>query len=154
MSADTHTTAPRHGATDERFAAASRQSRLVEEFPSGGQPAVAATGEGMLAWAEDSRTMPVIAREQPRLRQIMGVCGWAAILGVVGLAVGIRGLIADLMSEAPGWYEPMMIGVGLTGIALTVGAFVSVHRRRTPYILLGAATVVLGYAIFLTAQAL
>src|SRR5215831_421019 len=34
------------------------------------------------------------ASEAPRLRQLMGVCGWAAILGGVGLVIGIRDLIA------------------------------------------------------------
>jgi hypothetical protein len=131
MSTDTHLTAPPHGTS----------------------PVVTA-GERVFTWADDSTTVPVVGGRQPRLRQIMGVCGWAAVLGAIGLVVGIRGFIADLMSTTPSWYEPMMIGVGLTGIALTVGAFVSVHRRRTPYILLGAATLVLGYAIFLTFQAL
>jgi hypothetical protein len=107
----------------------------------------------MLSWSDETRAVPVVGRE-PRLRQIMGVCGWAAVLGAIGLVVGIRGFVADLMDATPSWYEPMMIGVGLAGIALTVGAFISVHRRRTPYILLSLATVVLGYAIFLTAQAL
>jgi hypothetical protein len=127
MSADTHTTAPRHGATDTST---------------------------MLAWTDDSRSLPRVESSQPRLRQMLGVCGWAAVLGAIGLVVGIRGFYADLMDATPNWYEPMMIGVGLTGIALTVGAFISVQRRRTPYILLSAATLVLAYAIFLTAQAI
>lgn len=153
MSADTHTTAPRQGATDERLAAAARRQRL-DGRP--GVPTVPASagGDAGLTWAEDSRPVPVIARQPPRLRQIMGVCGWAALLGAIGLIVAVRGFIADLMDETPNWYEPMMIGVGLTGITLTVGAFISVHRRRTPYILLSAATVVLAYAILLTVQAL
>lgn len=152
MSADTHTTAPRHGATDERLAAAARPQRLDRR--PGAQPvATGAGGDAGLTWAEDSRPVPVVG-QPPRLRQIMGVCGWAAVLGAIGLIVAIRGFIADLMEETPDWYEPMMIGVGLTGIALTVGAFISVHRRRTPYILLSAATVVLAYAILLTVQAL
>jgi hypothetical protein len=81
---------------------------------------------------------------------MLGVCGWAAVLGTLGLVVGVRGFIADLMEATPGWYEPVMIGVGLVGILLTVGAFATVHRRRLPYLLLSAATVVLAYAILLT----
>jgi len=83
----------------------------------------------------------------------MGVCGWAAVLGGLGLVVGVRGLIGDLMGLAPSWYEPSMIVVGLIGILLTVGAFVTVHRRRTPYLLLGASTLSLVYAMVLTATA-
>jgi hypothetical protein len=107
--------------------------------------------DGALTWAaSETRQLHEVEAPQPRLRQIVGVCGWAALLGVLGLAVGIRGLLADLIDYTPSWYEPMMIGIGLLGIGLTAGAFVSVHRRRTPYILLSAATVVLAYAIFLT----
>jgi hypothetical protein len=110
-------------------------------------------GSGPLTWAEDSTTLPVV-RAAPRLRQLMGVCGWAAILGAVGLIVGIRGFIGDLMGQTPSWYEPTMIGVGIVGIGLTVAAFATVHRRRMPYALLTAATAVLVYAVLLTVSAL
>jgi hypothetical protein len=83
----------------------------------------------------------------------MGVCGWAAVLGVIGLVVGLRGFIGDLVGAAPDWYEPAMITVGLVGIGLTVAAFATVQRRRLPYALLGGATAVLIYAITLTAAA-
>ncbi|HEY7225534.1 MAG TPA: hypothetical protein VH561_18320 [Micromonosporaceae bacterium] len=163
MSADISTSAPRHGvpapavAPDRRVATVdARRGRLAlddEEMRSALLVSPAGS-EAALTWAQDSTGLRRFVRPQPRLRQIIGVCGWAALLGVLGLAVGIRGFIADLMDATPSWYEPMMIGVGLVGIALTVGAFVSVHRRRTPYLLLSAATVVLAYAIFLTGSAL
>ena len=163
MSADTHTSTPRHGAhttaagVDERYAGNSyemaRRGRLATVADEHSAPPVP-TGSGALTWDQDSAAVPVVPAPQPRLRQMLGVCGWAAVLGAIGLVVGIRGFYADLMDATPNWYEPMMIGVGLTGIALTVGAFISVQRRRTPYILLSAATLVLAYAIFLTAQAI
>jgi len=84
----------------------------------------------------------------------MGVCGWAAVLGALGLVIGIRGFVADLAGAAPGWYEPTMIVVGVVGIGLTVAAFAAVHRRRMPYILLSAATVVLAYSMLVTVTAL
>ena len=161
MSGDTHTGEVRRGrlaTVDGDYAS----DHTAPEHASGPQPASARpdghTGETfdsepMLTWAADSSLMPVVGT-QPRLRQMLGVCVWAAVLGVVGLIVGLRGFIAALMHETPSWYEPMMGGIGGLGIALTVAAFVSVHRRRTPFILLGAATAVLGYAIFLTAQAI
>jgi hypothetical protein len=46
-----------------------------------------------------------------------------------------------------------MIAVGLLGIGLTVGAFITVQRRRLPYVLLGGASLVLLYAMALTATA-
>jgi hypothetical protein len=160
VSADTHTSTPRHGvpssavADDERYAGTDHgphRGRLATADPA---PLAAPAGNSPLAWAQDSAVLPVLGRPQPRLRQMLGVCGWAAVLGALGLVVGIRGFWADLMDLAPSWYEPTMIGVGLVGIALTVGAFATVHRRRTPYVLLTAATGVLAYAILLTATTL
>jgi hypothetical protein len=109
---------------------------------------------GSLTWARPtSDGLPIVQREQPRMRQLMGVCGWAALLGGLGLVIGIRGFIGDLMGQAPGWYEPTMIIVGILGIGLTVSAFVTVNRGRLPYALLGAATGVLLTALFFTAAA-
>jgi hypothetical protein len=105
-----------------------------------------------LSWAQDSGVLATVDR-QPRLRQMLGVCGWAAVLGAVGMVVGIRGFVADLMETTPGWYLPVMMATGLVGIGLTVGAFATVQRRRMPYALLTAATVTLAYAIMLTASA-
>jgi hypothetical protein len=130
---------------------------MGDAHPSGEHlilPASREAGTGSLTWAQDSTTLPVVGRPQPRLRQLMGVCGWAAILGAVGLIVGIRGFVGDLMGQAPSWYEPTMIGVGIVGIGLTVAAFATVHRRRMPYALLIAATAVLVYAVLLTVSAL
>ena len=156
MSADIHTGAARHGVTPDQ-----RRGRLATaagdgddrgaEHPSGEQALL--SPEPMLGWAADSSIMPAVD-SRPRLRQMLGVCAWAAVLGVAGLVVGFRGFVAALLHQTPSWYEPTMGGVGALGIVLTVAAFVSVHRRHTPYLLLGAATVVLGYAIFLTVQAI
>lgn len=173
MSADTHTSSPRHGApsqlagVDERQAGApygpaqrGRLATVASEHEStlarvAAEPTslvpVAAT-DAPLTWAQDSGILPTVDR-QPRLRQMLGVCAWAALLGIVGLVVGIRGFVADLMEAVPGWYLPAMAGVGAVGIGLTVGAFATVHRRRMPYVLLGAATVTLAYGILLTATA-
>lgn len=117
-------------------------------------PAAAPADSGPLTWARPtSDGLPIIEREQPRMRQLMGVCGWAALLGGLGLVIGVRGFIGDLMGKAPDWYEPAMIVVGILGISLTVSAFVTVNRGRLPYTLLGAASAVLLTALFFTASA-
>jgi hypothetical protein len=156
VSADTHISAPSRGVPgfggDDGGRTRQQQAVLTDEHAHQ-ILASASPWSGPLRWDRDrSVDLPRFERRPPRLRQLMGVCGWAAILGVVGLVVGIRGFIGDLLGAAPGWYEPAMIAVGLVGIGLTVGAFVTVHRRRTPYILLGAATLVLVYAMTLTAS--
>lgn len=166
MTADIHTGSPRHGVhgqharVDERYvgARAAARGRLgtvdedhserlarVAHEPTSAAPVASAP----LAWAQDSGRYTAVDR-QPRLRQMLGVCGWAAVLGAIGLVVGIRGFIADLMEITPGWYLAVMIIAGVIGIGSTVGAFATVHRRRTPYILLTAATVALCYATMLT----
>jgi hypothetical protein len=87
------------------------------------------------------------------MRQLMGVCGWAAVLGGVGLVIGIRGLFGVLAGDPPGWFEPAMIVAGGLGIGLTVAAFLTVHRARTPFVLLAASSLVLVAGMTLTAQA-
>ncbi len=139
MSADTHTSAPIRGVTGHGSESAAQDDSPITDS---------------LTWDRERPVdRPTFTRPQPRMRQLIGVCGWAAVLGGLGLVVGVRGLIGDLMGLAPSWYEPSMIIVGLVGIVLTVGAFVTVHRRRTPYILLGASTLSLLYSMVLTATA-
>lgn len=91
--------------------------------------------------------------DAPRLRQLMGVCGWAAVLGGIGLIIGLRGQIGILTGEPPTWYEPSLIGVGIVGILLTVAAFLTVNRRRAPWIFLSSSSVALIVAMSLTSSA-
>jgi hypothetical protein len=118
-------------------------------------PATSEENSGPLTWASPtSDRLPLVGTaQQPRMRQLMGVCGWAAVLGGLGLVIGIRGFIGDLMGQAPGWYEAAMIIIGILGIGLTVGAFVTVNRGRLPYALLGGASAVLLIALTITANA-
>ena len=93
------------------------------------------------------------ANPGPRLRQLMGVCGWAAVLGGVGLILGIRGLVGVVAGDPPGWYEPSTIVAGAVGISLTVGSFLTVQRARAPWVLLGCASVTLAVAMVFTSVA-
>jgi hypothetical protein len=83
---------------------------------------------------------------------LAALAGWAALLGVVGLVVGVRGLIAILVGGIPGWYEPTLIAMGLVGIGLTAGSFLTVQQGRLPWYLLGAGSTVLLSAIIATAM--
>jgi hypothetical protein len=96
---------------------------------------------------------PRQVQAEPRLRQLMGVCGWAAILGGVGLVIGIRGLLGVLAGTAPGWYETAMVLTGLLGNGLTIGAFLTVARDRIPWLLLTGASATLVVAMALTSIA-
>lgn len=89
----------------------------------------------------------------PRLRQLMGVCGWAAILGGVGLVLGIRGLLGVFADDPPAWYEPYTITAGLLWLALTIGSFLTVRRAKAPWVLLTGASVSLAAAMVFTSVA-
>ncbi len=89
----------------------------------------------------------------PRLRQLMGVCGWAAILGGVGLVLGLRGLVGVIADDPPGWYEPSTITAGLLWLALTIGSFLTVRRAKAPWVLLSGASVSLAVAMVFTSVA-
>ena len=83
----------------------------------------------------------------------MGVCGWAAILGGVGLVLGLRGLIGVFADDPPGWYEPSTITAGLLWLALTIGSFLTVRRAKAPWVLLSGASVSLAVAMVFTSVA-
>ncbi|WP_433051549.1 hypothetical protein [Dactylosporangium sp. CS-033363] len=88
----------------------------------------------------DAFRLPTEADPRPDNRQIAAVCAWAAALGLGGMAVALRAFVG-LIAEYRVWYGPVVITIGLLGLACTIAAFASVHRRRLPYALLGAASV-------------
>src|SRR5262249_42403915 len=92
-------------------------------------------------------------RNEPRLRQLVGVCVWAALIGGLALILGLRRMIGPLTDDPAGWYLPAVISVGLVGLGSTVAAFLTVSRRWIPFALLGAATALVITALFLTANA-
>ena len=89
----------------------------------------------------------------PRLRHIAAACGWAALLGVIGLAIAIRGFVGVQVGDGASWYEPAILTTGTMGIGATVAAFLTVSRRRVPWILLGLASVALVVGMILTIAA-
>lgn len=82
--------------------------------------------------------------------RMLGLCGWATGIGVLGTAAAIRGLVAIRAGTAPGWYEPTLATVGLAAVACTVAAFTLVRRARLPWLLLSLATVPLLVNVGLT----
>ncbi|MFK3980002.1 hypothetical protein ACI2K4_06410 [Micromonospora sp. NPDC050397] len=111
----------------------------------------------LVPWAAPTADHPICSRRAgPRgtSRQILGVCGWATVLGLVGLGTGLRGLVAIVAGVAPNWYEPTMASIGLGGIVLTMVAFLFIRHPRLPWIMLGLATVPLAVNLALTLAAL
>lgn len=90
----------------------------------------------------------------PPTTKLVAMCAWASGLGLVGLLVATRALLAMWRGNPPTWYEPSFIAVGLVGIGLTVGAFMSIQRRRLPWVMLALATIPLIASIVLTVRAI
>jgi hypothetical protein len=76
------------------------------------------------------------------------------VLGLVGVAIALRALIAIVSGVVPHWFEPAVVGTGVAGIALTVGGFMAVHRRHLPWALLGAASATLAMNVVMTVSTL
>jgi hypothetical protein len=126
------------------------------------------------AWWDTTRETPLPWEARARMRQrraaglrlpapddpapatgrMLGVCAWAALLGLVGLAVAGRALVAVLAGQAPTWYEPTVLLGCVLGIALTAAAYLTVHHAWLPWALLAAATVPLVVNLASTAVAL
>lgn len=90
----------------------------------------------------------------PPTGKLVAMCAWATGLGLVGVLVATRALLAMWRNNPPTWYEPSFIAIGLAGIGLTVGAFMSIQRRRLPWIMLTLATIPLIASIVLTVRAI
>ena len=84
----------------------------------------------------------------PGTRRLLAMSLYASALGLAGVGVGVRGFVSVLGGTAPGWYVPVLALLGLISVALAVGGFLSIHRRRLPWLLL------LGAAVPLTADVL
>jgi hypothetical protein len=87
--------------------------------------------------------MPNSTDPAPEPQRLIGMCSWAAALGLLGLMVAARALWALMTGLAPDWFEPAVIGVGLLGIGLTAAGFTAIHRRYLPWGLLTAASATL-----------
>ena len=96
----------------------------------------------------DAFRLPTDRDPAPEPRHLAAVCGWAAVLGLGGMAVALRAFVG-LIGAYRAWYAPTVIVIGLIGLTCTIAAFASVHQRRLPFALLGAASVslVLGWIV-------
>lgn len=130
-------------ATPARIAGGSARARS-RAFPGGREQLADAVAERF--------RMPAAGDPAPESRHLVGVCAWAAALGLGGVAVAVRALVGFITINAA-WYGPTIVFVGLVGLVCTIGAFASVHRHRLPWLMLSAATVALIMGWFVTGAA-
>jgi hypothetical protein len=110
----------------------------------GGTPALAHDGEPA-GLARVTLAMRPPTRQTPAPGRLVGLCSWAAALGIAGLLLAFRYGVA-VLAGAPQWFLSAAGITGLFGAGCTVGAFFAARRRIVPWVLLGAATC----AIFVT----
>jgi hypothetical protein len=118
---------------------------------SGGTPVLAQDGEP----AGLARVTLAMRRSEGKLppapRRLVGLCAWAAAVGIIGVLIGIWAAIAFL-AGAPGWFLPVAGLIGVAGVGFTMGAFVTARQRQIPWALLSAATLCLIIATIVTAS--
>ena len=77
----------------------------------------------------------------PGTRRLLAMSIYASFLGLAGVGVGARGMLSQIGGGVPGWYVPLLAFLGVVSVVLSVGAFLSIHRRVLPWGLLLAAGV-------------
>jgi hypothetical protein len=92
---------------------------------------------------------PAADDPSPGTARVLAMSLYAALLGLGGVGVGVRGLMSVIGGGVPGWYVPVLALAGLLSVVPAVGAFLSVHRPFLPWALLMAAAVPLAGAITL-----
>jgi hypothetical protein len=88
----------------------------------------------------------------PTPRRVLVMSLYASALGLAGVGLGVRGFVSVLSGTAPAFYVPVLALVGLVSVALVVGAFLSIHRRALPFLLLVAAAIPLAGDFWLAGQ--
>jgi hypothetical protein len=113
----------------------------------GGTPVVANDGEPA-GLARVTLAMRPDTKQPPAPGRLVGLCAWAAVIGLIGLVLAIRSAFA-IISGAPGWFAPIAAIVGLIGFSSTLGAFITARWRVAPWALLGVASLTIIVALIL-----
>ena len=113
----------------------------------GGTPVVANDGEPA-GLARVTLAMRPETKQPPAPGRLVGLCAWAAVIGIIGLVLAIRSAFA-IIAGAPAWFAPLAAIVGLIGFSSTLGAFVTARWRIAPWALLGVASVTIIVALIL-----
>ncbi|GGQ76699.1 hypothetical protein [Couchioplanes azureus] len=125
--------------TDVDHATKAPEVAAPEVVPFGWEPvrpaAPPAAGEEALF------RFPAADDPAPGTRRLLGMSIYSALLGLAGVGVGVRGLLSQIGGGVPGWYTWVLAFLGMVSVALSVGAFLSIHRRLLPWLLLISAAV-------------
>lgn len=70
--------------------------------------------------------------------QMLIIASYGTVLGLCGMAAGLYSVVA-VFSGAPGWYLPALAALTAASVGPVVAAFLALHRRALPWLLLLAA---------------
>jgi hypothetical protein len=122
------------------------------DVTSGGSPILAQDGEPAgLARVTLAMRTPA-ERLPPAPRRLVGLCSWAAAVGILGVMVGIRAVVVTIIGAAS-WFPVTAGAVGVIGVVACMGAFVTARKAQIPWILLSVASLTLIIASILTSVA-
>jgi hypothetical protein len=114
---------------------------------SGGTPVLAQDGEPAGLARVTLAMQPNADKEPPAPRRLIGLCSWAAAIGILGAILAVWAGIVQLTGP-PAWFLPTAGALGVFGVGLTVAAFFTARRRVIPWALLGLASCTLGAATY------
>ncbi len=118
----------------------------------GGTPVLAQDGEPAGLARVTFAMRAQAERLPPAPRRLVGLCSWAAAVGLLGIIVGIRAVVVMLVGAAS-WF-PLTAGViGIIGVGATMGAFVTARHQHVPWALLSVSSLTLIAATIVTSAA-
>ncbi|GAA2571667.1 hypothetical protein GCM10010435_52610 [Winogradskya consettensis] len=134
-------------ATDVDKTTATREVTAPEVVPFGWE----ATRQVAREFGDDEARFRFPAADDPTpgTRRLLSMSLYASMLGLGGVGVGVRGLVSQFGGGVPGWYTWVLAVLGMVSVALAVGAFLSIHRRWLPWVLLVAAALPLAADVML-----
>jgi hypothetical protein len=134
-------------ATDVHEKGRTREVSAPEVVPFGWEPTRLLTHE-----VSDDDSMfrfPAPDDPTPGARRLLTMSIYASLLGLGGVGVGVRGMVSQIGGGVPVWYTWVLAFFGMVSVTLAVGAFLSIHRRVLPWMLLLAAAVPLAIDVML-----
>ncbi|GAA1817674.1 hypothetical protein HC028_20980 [Planosporangium flavigriseum] len=83
--------------------------------------------------------MPGTPDPDVRMRQLLGISAWSAVLGALGLIIAAR-VVFGIFTEMPLWYWFLIFAMGIPGVVATFTAFATLHKGRLPWKLMRFAS--------------
>lgn len=97
--------------------------------------------------------LPAADDPRPGSRRLLAMSLYASVLGTVILAVAAYALVSSVAGSPGGRSPALLPATWLSSVVLVIGAFLSIHRRRLPWVLLLASTLPLTATVVITVTA-